>query len=150
MIPLVFKTLMQVIREEGIEAAYIRTSDEPVSMYLTSLSLYPTYNIMGLVKQVVLKVLATVNKGEIKKSNIQTAYFMGLMLSVRLDERRVKKLLVHYEWLAKKKGKDIEVAFHPGYMEKGEELCFGRESFKSFYLSHYRRMEYDAVMNFKL
>ena len=150
MIPMVFKTLMRVIREEEINVAYLRTSDEPISIYLATVSLYPTYNIMGLVKQTVLKILAMVNKKELKKANIRTAYFMGLMLSVRLDESRVKKLLVHYERLAKKKGMDIEIAFHPGYMEKGEELCFGRESFKNFYLSHYRRLEYDAVMNFKI
>ena len=65
-----------------------------------------------------------------------------------MDEKRVCKVLLKYEKLAKKDGKDIEVLFHPGAMDKNEADFKNKNiAFKKFYLSPDRKTEFDSVMN---
>jgi len=150
MIPLIFKTLMRVIKEEGVKVSYLRIPDEPLSPYIYNPSLYFEYHPVGLVKQWLLKTFALVNRRELKKVEIQSAYFMGVMFSGKLNEKRIKKLLPHYLRLAKKHNKDIEIGFHPGYIKDTENLIDGiRQDFKKFYLSAWRNIEHDTLINFK-
>ncbi len=150
MIPLVFKTMMRVIKDEGLCVQYMRVPAEPVLPYILTPSLYLSYTPTGLIKQWLLKALAFVNLRELKKTKIRYGYFMGAMFSGRLNETRIKKLLPHYLKLAQKNNKDIEIGFHPGYLKGGEELICGcRDGFKKFYFSPWRNIEYDTLMNFK-
>lgn len=150
MIPLVFKTLMRVIREEGIKVDYLRIPAEPILPYVCTPSLYLSYTVKGLIKQWILKFLAVINHGELKKSKIQSSYFMGVMFSGFLTEDKIKKLLPKYIKFANRKNKNIELGFHPGYVKDGEQLLCGyRKSFSSFYFSWGRKAEYDTLMNFK-
>ena len=151
MIPYIFKTLLSVIRDEGVEVEYLRIPDEPISPYVLSPSLYFSYSPTGIVKQWLLKALALVNRGEIKKSKTHTAYFMGVMFSGRMSEPKIKKLLPRYLKLAEKNGKNIELGFHPGYLNDGEHLMRGsRKSFGDFYYSDMRKLEYETLINFKI
>ena len=61
-IPFVFKTLMQVIRDEKLELKYLRIPAEPLRAYLFTPSLYKSYQPVGLVKQLLLKGLAFLNR----------------------------------------------------------------------------------------
>lgn len=150
MIPLVFKTLMRVIKDEGIKVDYIRIPAEPILPYLLTPSLYFSYSIKGVIKQWILKLFSLINKNELKKSKIDYGYFMGVMFSGKLDEQKINKILPHYIKIAEKNKKSIEIGFHPGYVEK-EEMTFGiREGFKKFYLSPWRKKEYDTLINFKI
>lgn len=149
MIPLVFKTLMRVIRDEGLNVSSIRIPAEPVSPYLFTPSLYFEYRPVSLIKQWLLKALAFVNRKEIAKSKINSAYFMGIMFSGQLNEARVKKLLPHYLKLAEKENRDIEIGFHPGYVNGEENLIDGnRPDFRKFYYSPWRNTEYNTLLNF--
>ena len=149
MIPLIFKTLMRVIKEEGLKVSYLRIPDEPLSPYIYTPSLYFEYHPVGLIKQWLLKTLAFINRKELKKSKIQSAYFMGIMFSGKLNEVRIKKLLHHYIRLAKKYNKDIEIGFHPGYIKDEEKLIDGiRRDFQKFYYSPWRNTEYNTLLNF--
>ena len=89
MIPLVFKTLMQVIKDEGVDVDSIRIPDEPILPYILTPSLYFSYSITGAIKQWVLKCFAFLNKKELKKSKIPSAYFMGVMFSGKLNEIKI-------------------------------------------------------------
>ena len=150
MIPLVFKTLMRVIDDEGLNVRYMRIPDEPISPYVFTPSLYFAYNPIGLIKQWLLKTFAFKNRKELKKAKIPSAYFMGIMFSGKLNEARIKKLLPHYLRLSKKHNKDIEIGFHPGYIKAGEKLIDGsRQDFKRFYFSPWRNVENDTLINFK-
>ena len=145
MIPLVFKTLMRVIKEENVEVEYIRIPAEPILPYIKSPSLYLKYSPVGLVKQWLLKFLNLVNRKELKKANIKSALFMGILFSGQLSEDKINKLLPYY----KKQNENIEIAFHPGYLESGESLIDGfRQNFKKFYYSKWRRIEYDTLLKF--
>ena len=150
MIPLIFKTLMRVIEDEKLEVSYLRIPDEPLSPYICTPSLYFEYHPVGLVKQWLLKTFAFINRKELKKSKIQSAYFMGIMFSGKLNEKRINKLLPQYLKLAKKYKKDIEIGFHPGYIKDGEKLIEGiRQDFRKFYFSPWRNIECDTLINFK-
>lgn len=145
MIPLVFKTLMRVIKEENVEVEYIRIPAEPILPYIKSPSLYFKFRPIGLIKQWLLKFLKFVNRKELKKANIKSALFMGIMFSGQLTEDKINKLLPYY----KKQNENIELAFHPGYLESGESLIDGfRKDFKKFYYSKWRRIEYDTLLKF--
>ena len=149
MIPLVFKTLMRVIKEEGLKEWSIRVPAEPISPYIFNPSLYFEYSLTGLIKQWLLKILAFANRKELKK--IKFSYFMGIMFSGQLNEKRIKKLLPRYMKLAKKHNKNIEIGFHPGYIKNGENILDGsRQDFAKFYFSPWRNIEYDTLINFKL
>ena len=150
MIPLVFKTLMQVIEDEGVDAQYLRIPDEPATPYLLSPSLYVECGFVGLIKHLLLKFFFLINKKQFKKSNINTACFMGVLFSGKVTCERIKKVLPCYLKIAGKQGRDIEIALHPGYLEKDETLMDGcRADFKKFYLSFGRKIEYDTLINFK-
>lgn len=146
MIPLIFRTLMRVIREEEVAVEYIRIPAEPILPYIKSPSLYLTFSPVGLVKQWLLKFLNIANQKELKKANIKSAAFMGVLFSGRLTEDKINKLLPHY----KKQNESIELAFHAGYLENGEPLIDGcRPRFKKFYYSKWRREEYNTLINFR-
>ena len=145
MIPLIFKTLLRVIREEEVLVEYIRIPSESILPYIKSPSLYFKISPVGLVKQWLLKFLSFVNQKDIKKANIKSAAFMGVLFSGQLSEDKINKLLPYY----KKKNENIEIAFHPGYLESGESLIDGfKPSFKKFYYSKWRKKEYDTLLNF--
>lgn len=150
MIPLIFKTLMRVIENEGLNVQSVRIPAEPISPYIFTPSLYFEYNPIGLIKQWLLKTFALVNRRELKKSKIQSAYFMGILFSGKLNEARIRKLLPHYLKLAKKHNKNIEIGFHPGYIKDGEKLLDGsRQDFRKFYFSPWRNIEHETLINFK-
>lgn len=148
MIPLVFKTLMRVVRDEHINVESLRIPAEPLAPYLLTPSLYTAYPMKGVVKQWLLGVLAFINRRELKRSKIEFSYFMGAMFSGKLTEEKIQKLLPHYLKLAEKHGKHIEIALHPGYLTDGECLMDGcRPSFEHFYMSEWRRKEYETLMS---
>lgn len=149
MIPLIFKTLMRVIEDEGLTVQSIRIPAEPISPYVFTPSLYFEYNLIGLIKQWLLKTFALVNRRELKTSKIQSAYFMGILFSGKLNEARIRKLLPHYLKLANKYNKNIEIGFHPGYVKSEEKLIDGsRQDFSKFYYSPWRNTEYNTLLNF--
>ncbi len=146
MIPGIFRAIMRVVREDGLELEYLRIPAEPLIPFIKEISLYHTYSPVNLIKQWLLRLLWAVNKRGAKSEKIPTAYFFGVLFSGCMDEKRVKKILPHYIKLAEKKKRDIEVLFHPGYLEK-DEWDFGEEiAFKKFYLSEGRKTEFDTVM----
>ena len=149
MIPLIFKILMRVIGDEGLDVSIIRIPAEPISPYLFSPSLYLEYKPTGLLKQWLLKALAFANRKEFAKAKIKSAYFMGIMFSGKLNQEKIKKLLPLYLKLAERKNRDIEIGFHPGYVNNGEKLIDGiRQDFQKFYYSPRRNTEYNTLLNF--
>ena len=150
-IPLVFKTLMQVIRDEELDVKYLRIPAEPLRAYIFTPSLYTSYSLTGFVKQWLLKGLAFYNRRYFKDLKFTSAYFMGVMLSGKLTKPKVKKLLKHYLYFSEKNKRSIEVAFHPGYVSDDMELISeSREDFGKFYHSPWRNIEYEALMDDEL
>lgn len=148
MIPLIFKTLIRTIKDEEVNVSSLRIPAEPISPYLLTPSLYLTYNPINIIKQWVLKFFALLDRKALEKSGINYAYFMGILFSGKMDEKRINKALVHYLKIAEKNNRNVELAFHPGYLEKGEKPIPGsKESFGKFYFSPWRKVEYDTLIN---
>ena len=148
MIPLVFKTLTKVIKKEDVAVRNLRIPSEPILPYLLAPSLYRTYKLNGIIKQWLLKFLACINRRELNKLNIPYSYFLGVMNSGKLDKAKLEKLLPCYLKIAERHGKNIEIGFHPGYSDGEPHFIPGvRESFKKFYCSPWRKVEFDTVMD---
>ena len=147
MIPVVFRALVKVLTDEGIDLEYMRIPIEPLLPYIKTPSLYFTYSKINIIKQWLINFLWMINKKQTKKHKIPTLYFFGILLSGKMDEKRVNKILPKYIEMAKKNGMGMEVLFHPGYLEN-TELDFKNKNivFKKFYESENRKTEYDSVM----
>ena len=147
MIPAVFKALLKVLNDEKIDLEHIRIPAEPLLPFIKTPSLYFTYSGINIIKQWLLNFLWLINKKEAKKHNIPISYFLGILFSGEMDEKRVSRILEKYIKLAKKNDKDIEVLFHPGYLDKNEPDFKNKNIvFKKFYLSENRKTEFDSVM----
>lgn len=144
MIPSVFRSMMRVLTDENINPGYIRIPAEPVLPYLKKPSLFLTYSPVNIIKQWLLKFLWIKDKAYVN-SDMAKTYFFGILFSGRMDEKRVSKILPEYVKIAEKNGRDIEVLFHPGYLEKGE-CDIKNISFDKFYFSENRKTEYNSVM----
>lgn len=148
MIPLIFKTLLRVIKDESLAVKCLRIPAEPLIPYILTPSMYFAYKPIGLIKQWTLVLFGMLNHGALKESKIPYAYFMGVLFSGRVTEEKIKKLLPKYEKLAQKQGRDIEIALHPGYLEPGEKLIAGaKTSFETFYYSPDRKTEFETLMH---
>lgn len=147
MIPAVFRALVNVLSDEGINVKHMRIPAEPLLPYIKTPSLYFTYSLVNLIKQWLLKFLWLINRKQAKRHNIPTSHFFGILFSGKMDEKRVNKILPKYIKMAEKDGKDIEVLFHPGYFNS-EKVDFDNKNvtFKEFYLSKNRKIEFDSVM----
>lgn len=146
MIPAVFRALTRALYDLEIELKYMRIPAEPLLPYIKKPSLYLTYTPVNIVKQWLLKFLGMCNKKHIKKYKIPTAYFFGILFSGKMDEYRVKKILPEYIKLAEKNGCDVEVLFHPGYIDGSEcDLEEKNIVFKDFYISKNRKTEFDSA-----
>ena len=141
MIPAIFKALVKVIEDEEIKVEYMRIPAEPVIPFIKTPSLYFTYSPINIIKQWLLKFLWLVNK---KQASLPTALFFGILFSGKMDEKRVSKIMPKYIKLAEKKGMDIEVLFHPGYMD--EKTNLKNIVFEKFYLSENRKTEFDSLI----
>jgi hypothetical protein len=148
MIPSVFKALIRVLEEENISVEYIRIPVEPISPYIKTPSLYFTYSVINVIKQWLLNFLWLFNKRFVKNKKTPSAYFFGILFSGKMDKRRVEKILIKYKKIADKHGKDIEVLFHPGFLDE-DEVDFADKNIKftKFYFSENRKTEYNSAMN---
>ncbi|MDO4490598.1 MAG: ChbG/HpnK family deacetylase [Lachnospiraceae bacterium] len=151
MIPLIFRVLLRIVKEEQLPVSYLRISAEPLLPFLREPSLFRTIQPVNLVKNLLLNFLWLFEKPAWKKSGIPGAIFCGILFSGHMDGQRVMKVVPHFYSLAKKKGMNLEFLFHPGYTEPGEELFDPwKKEFHSFYLSCGRKEEFDALHNKKL
>ena len=149
MLPVVYQALFEVIREEGYQTEYVRVTKEPVLPYLMRPSLWKTYRPVNLVKNLLLNILAIGMERRTRQEigSRQPMLLWGVMLSGRMDQKRVGMLLPLMKERAGRKGRTLEILFHPGASrpeELGEE--FIHEEARRFYLSRGRREEFDTVM----
>ena len=143
MITAIFKFLIQVLTEENINVKYMRIPAEPILPFIKTPSLYLTYRPINIIKQWLLKFLWAVDKRYVGNFKISTALFLGILFSGEMDEKRISKIIPKYEKIAKKRGMDIEVLFHPGYVDK--ETVLKNIVFEKFYLSENRKKEFDDI-----
>ncbi len=148
MIPFVFDILMEIISEKKVSVTFVRVAKEPLAPFLSHVSLYRTYTLSNLVKNVLLNLYSIRAVKKLQKKGLSYELMWGLMMSGYMDKERTQKLLPAMARVAKKKGKKLEILFHPGQMlerERTEE--YRKEGFYQFYCSKNRQEEKRAVQN---
>lgn len=149
MIPVVADALFTVLKEENWEVEYIRDAREPVWPFLKQTSLYKTYQPVNFVKNIILNFCSALLRRRFRNFGFQPMYLWGLIMSGHMDEIRVAKILPSMQKLAARKGKTLEILYHPGHVLQ-EEITeeFSQEDAISFHVSEGRCVEKKAVFAF--
>lgn len=146
MIPFIFDILMEICSEMEGKVTFVRVAKEPLMPFLMQVSLYRTYSPANLVKNLLLNMYSLCAVKKLKKQGLSYELMWGLMMSGYMDAKRVEELLPLMEHAAKKKGKKLEILFHPGQMvEKELTEEYRKEGFYKFYCSPNRKEEKNAV-----
>lgn len=149
MIPVVADALFEVLKENDWQISYIRNAKEPMGPFLREISLYKTYRPVNFVKNLILNYCSWFLEGRLKKAQLEPMYLWGLVMSGHMDSARVEKLLPAMKKKAEKKGRTLEILFHPGQVLQEEITAqFSQEEAIAFHVSKDRQVEKDAVMKF--
>lgn len=154
MIPLVYWALLEVIVERHYPTEYIRVTKEPILPYLSAFGLWTSYRPVNWVKNLILNFLALGMEKTVRRNHPSwqeenpPMFLWGVVMSGRMDEKRVKTLLAAMKERAEKRGRVLEILFHPGTVlakELGEE--FSNHGANEFHVSGGRHVEYEALMS---
>lgn len=147
MIPVVWEAMIEVIAEEKYEVEYIRNSKEVLGAFVSEVSLWSTYRPVNFVKNRLLSLYSHKADRYAKAHSLEPMYLWGLIMSGRMDYKRIDRLFPKVSAKAKKDGRVLEILFHPGITlpeEVTEEI--GEEAARDFYLLPDRHVEKEAVL----
>lgn len=114
MIPVVLRTVLKVVSDDGKEVGYLRVPAEPLKPFFLHIELLGTYSFINFIKNIVLNVLAFRSRRLLKNYKNNTAVFFGILMSGHMDIDRVSAVLPEFVKIADKKGMNLEVLAHPG------------------------------------
>lgn len=146
MIPVVFDAMIAAIEEKQYPITFIRVAREPIVPFLKKVSLYGSYNVINIVKNVILNIYAGKVDRQLVKIGLQPTLLWGLIMTGHMDLERVQKLYPAMLQYGKHKQKQMEILFHPGTVlptEITEEYV--KAGFIEFHLSEGRKIERHAV-----
>lgn len=151
MIPVVSDALFEVLSENGWQVEYIRNAKEPIFPFVKELSLYKTYRPVNFVKNMILNYCSLFMESRLRALQLEPMYLWGLVMSGHMDERRVAKLMPSMRRKAERKGRTLEILFHPGQVQKTEISAeFSQKEAIAFHISEDRQVEKSAVMHLGL
>lgn len=150
MIPVVLKSILKSVKENGREIEFIRVPAEPLGPFLKHPELWRTYRPINLVKNLVLNALNLMDMRILKPYRGKTAVFFGILLSGRMDLKRVRRLLPDFQKIADRRNLPLEILCHPGGVEQPESLMdIKNADCVRFYTSEGRKIEKEMLMNIK-
>lgn len=150
MIPVVWEAMLAAVKDEGYTVEYIRNSKEVLGVFLTDVSLYKTYRPINFIKNRLLSFYSHKADRYCKENGIKPMYLWGLVMSGRMDQKRIEKLYPKMLAKAKRDGRELEILFHPGLMladEVTDEVA--GEAVEDFYRREDRHVEKEAVLGMK-
>lgn len=146
MIPPVFYSLLRVIERNQLRVQTMRIPAEPLIPFLKHPSLYRTYRIDNIMKNVLLNILFIIVKKEVERKKINRTVFMGLMFSGSMKSWKILKLMPDFIKIADKKQMSMELLFHPGNILAQERVMdFRKKEFLKFYYDENRKREADIL-----
>lgn len=149
MLPIVWKALMEVIRESGYEVDYIRNSHEPLGVFLKATNKGISWDKVNIIKNRILTFYAPKVEKYLRHKGIYPMYAWGLVMSGRMDMERIKAVMPAMLDLCKKDGRSLELIIHPGSMLETEMTPeIPEETAKGFLMDEGRRIESDTVSVF--
>jgi len=145
MIPIIWESLCEVIKEDELSPSWIRVSKDPFSPVFTTPAVWKKVSPINVIKWMILKILGPSRK---KVENLGTSVpvFFGMFFTLKMEKDVVSKLHAKYEKVAKKQGRDLELMFHPGYNENRDEtLDPTNDDFWKANSSEFRRKEQETL-----
>lgn len=120
MIPIVWRSLCEVIKEDHLSPSWIRLSKDPISPLITTPSIWKKLKPINIIKWMILKMIGP-SKSKVESLGVTVPVFFGMFFTLQMEKEVVSKLHAKYEKIAKKQGRDLELMFHPGYCKNREE-----------------------------
>lgn len=149
MIPIVWKAIMEVVSEQGYEIEYLRISLDPLSILLSTPSVWKYLKPVNLIKWLLLGFLCP-GKKKLQETGAKIPVFFGLFFTCEMKWDVVHVLLPKYQAYAKKRNRDLELMFHPGaVVDEAELLDASNLELKEFYASSNREDEKRTLMTLK-
>ena len=147
MIPVVYDSLMDVIREEKLNVTYIRMPKEQIGLYWKCRRKLENFRWINLVKVICLNILCARNRRHtLPELNFSRDFlFIGIMFSGHMSYRNASTLL---QEISKKDGpkQDVEILFHPGAVYEEEDIAkLTDKGDKIFLSSELRKTEAEAL-----
>lgn len=149
-IPLIFSAILEVIRENGLSVEYLRMPVEPIAPFFRHPAALAKIPPINYVKKLLVDFLSLFNRQKLKRSGIGSALFSGILLSGDMEADAVSRILPDFVKLARRRGMDLELLFHPGRLHAASECLDAKKSdFVRFNLSKNRDLEYAALHELK-
>lgn len=149
MIPLVFDSVITAIKELGLHdnLDYYRVSDEPLLPFLSTPSMWGTFPLISIVKNLILKFLSFRAKRILNMLGVEYCALWGLIMSGKMDEDRIKIMLPKMINYANKHNTTVELFCHPGIVLPEEASSEYGADDKIAFISENRNIEYNAMQN---
>lgn len=153
MFPVVWDALFESCTEDGRSIEELRIPAEPFLPVIRELAHLGVFPAAGFAKNMIMHVLAVRNRYfgsqpdsfDFKK-NIPV--FLGITFSTKMFPETVSRLLPAFRKIAERKGRDLELMFHPGGLKEGDLIP--DEQFRDFYLSPDRDEEAKTLYGLNL
>jgi predicted glycoside hydrolase/deacetylase ChbG (UPF0249 family) len=151
MIPIVFDTLMEVLKSSDCNIEYIRIPVDPLKPILKKFPLKKKIPALNWIKWFILRFYVDRNKKILKRNGIKAPVFFGIFYTCEMGKDVVEDLLQSYISYADSKNEELELMFHPGNLENEYELPDSRrQELREFYMSDNRIMEAKCLKNIRL
>lgn len=149
-IPIVWKSLIEVIEEEKYNIEYIRNPKEPILPFIKHIDLIGSYGLINIIKNRILMLYSNKIDKYCDKHNLNKMYMWGLAMSGHMDFDRIKKIYVDMYEYADTRGRNLEILFHPGMALKDEYSDeMNKDYFKNANLSNNRHIEKQTVLKIR-
>ena len=149
LLPIVWRAFMQVVEEDRLEVEYVRSSHEPLGVFVRHLGLVSRHPV-GFIKNRILAVLAPRVERYIRDNKLRSTYLWGLVMTGYMDIDRIDAIMPDMLNVCTKYGRDLEINIHPGRMnpdEVSEEIP--APSVEDFYMTGGREIELNTVAHFR-
>lgn len=149
MIPIVFDAMFEAVDELGMgsEIDFVRISKEPLAMFLNTEGIKGTFPLVNVVKNVILNILSGRCIRKLEKRSISYGYLWGLVMSGKMDKKRIDILAPKMIDYMKNLDMYLEVLCHPGIVLPEEDLKEYGVDDRNFLFSKNRDIEYEAAKN---
>lgn len=148
MLPVVFDSMMDVIREEKLPVTYIRMPRENLSFYWKHRKELEHFRWINVIKALCLNVLYRRNYLHSSRflKTLDRAQLMGVMLSGIMSYQNVTSILPDVRKKAERLGQNVELIFHPGAVyEKEDWNRLTDPGDRAFLSSEFRKTEAQAL-----
>lgn len=150
LIPVVWEALSEVIEEDGLNIEFIRNPKEPILPFLKQVSLWKTYRIVNVIKNVILMLYSGKADRYMDRLGLPRMYMWGLVMSGHMDYDRIQKIYPDMLKKAQEQGRDLEILLHPGRAAREEfDDSMDAGNFNGFSASADRHIEKDAVLRIR-